>query len=92
MGKNWDYSKAKGREMRLNAELNFKQLGTPVPIKPPLFSHCGTMQSYFERAWNGVNQCDIHIHLNQSNLGQSKVPSVTEQLSQLRSLLACHSL
>ena len=86
MGKNWDYSKAKGREMRLNAELRFYHTSEPVP-QPPLFSHCGTMQAFFEHAWHSVSQCDIRIHLD-----QTIVPSGTDKLSKLRSLRACHSL
>ncbi|MGI2138513.1 hypothetical protein ACRN99_01735 [Shewanella baltica] len=86
MGNNWDYSKAKGREMRLNAELRFYHTGEPVP-QPPLFSHCGTMQAHFNHAWHNVSQCDIRIHLN-----QSIVPTGTDKLSKLRSLRQWHSL
>ncbi|AAN55700.1 hypothetical protein HRJ35_14930 [Shewanella oneidensis MR-1] len=86
MGSNWEYAKTKGRAMRLNAELAAYHTGEPV-TQPPFFSHCGTMQSYFNRGWHGVTQCDIRIHLD-----KNIVPTGTDKLSKLRSLRACHSL
>jgi|GEM_PF-4456922 len=86
MGKNWEFSKQQGRKQRLNAELAAHNK-LAHDTEPPLFSHCGTMQYYFERAWHNVSQCDINLHLN-----QHLVPSGTDRQSKLRSLRTCHSL
>lgn len=86
MGANWDYSKTKGREMRLEAELRFATTGEPVPTTSPLFSHDATLQSYFSKAWNRVTPVDIRVHC------QKDVPIQTQgdRLSKLRSLRQCH--
>ncbi len=85
MGKNWDYSKQRGREKRLEAELNAQQNGVPVPATQPLFSHDATMQKYFETAWLRVSQNEINRHL-----GIAKTPEGTDLISKIRSLKACH--
>lgn len=81
MGRNWDYSKQKGREKRLEAELNALHGGEPVPENPPLFSHDATMQSYFEKSWNRVTPTEINLHL-----GRSKAPKGNTLFSKIRSL------
>ncbi|WP_447077691.1 hypothetical protein [Shewanella algae] len=87
MGRNWDYSKAQGRDKRLEAELQAHRSGSAVPTHAPFFSHDGTMQSFFNAGWHGVSACDIRIHID-----QSIVPQGTDTLSKLRSIRQCHSL
>ncbi|XDF79187.1 hypothetical protein AAFX60_018685 [Aliivibrio fischeri] len=86
MGANWEYSKTKGREMRLEAELRFATTGEPVPTAPPLFSHDATMQSLFSKAWNRVTPVDIRVHCQKDVPIQPK----GDRLSKLRSLRKCH--
>ncbi len=85
MGRNWDYSKQKGREMRLDAELNALQTGVNVPLKPPLFSHDATMQSYFEKAWHRVSKNEIQLYV-----GAVSIPQGNDGLQKIRSLRECH--
>ncbi|MEE2025046.1 hypothetical protein [Alkalimonas mucilaginosa] len=58
MGRNWDWSFAKGKERRLQAEQACHTSGQPVP-PPPLHSHDGTMQSMFENGWHSVTPVEI---------------------------------
>lgn len=92
MGKNWDYSKVRGRELRLDAELKAYQTGAAVPAVAPFFSHCGTMQSFFNRGWHGVSQCDIRVHIDQATANKHNAPSGADKLSKIRSIRQCHSL
>ena len=86
MGRNWDWSKQRGREKRLEAERKALQEGVPVPAVPPLHSHEATMQSMFNRGWNGVSQCDINIFLGKAKTVVAK----GSPPSKLRSLRQCH--
>lgn len=63
MGRNWEFSLAQGREKRLAAELTASRDGQPVPARPPLWSHDGTMQSKFNQGWNGVTPIEIAQHI-----------------------------
>lgn len=63
---NRDFAKQRGREKRLDAELNAYKHGEPVPSVPPLFSHDATLQSYFNKAWHRVNPTDIQRHIFES--------------------------
>ncbi len=67
MGANYKYAYQKGKEWRLKAELNAKELSQPVPSTPPLFSHDATMQSYFNHGWKSVTAVEITRHLYQHN-------------------------
>ncbi|SHO58777.1 hypothetical protein [Vibrio quintilis] len=62
MSRNQDWSKSRGRELRLDAELRAIQGGPSVPQSPPFHSHDATMQSMFNRGWMSVSQCDINIY------------------------------
>lgn len=85
MGDNWQFSRIKGREKRLEAELNAHQTGVNVPSVPPLFSHCATMQAFFVRGWNSVTACDIRLHC-----GIGKTQEATDLLTEIRRFKQCH--
>lgn len=85
MGRNWDFAKQRGREQRLDAELNAFENDIEVPLNPPLFSHDATMQSYFSKAWSRVSQNEIDRHL-----GIAKTPQGNDLVSKIRSLRECH--
>ncbi|MGD8172155.1 hypothetical protein ACQEXU_10875 [Vibrio sp. TRT 21S02] len=82
---NWEYAQKRGREKRLEAELNAYKTGSPVPSAPPLFSHDATLQKYFNMAWQRVTQNEIERHL-----GLAKTPQGTDLISKIRSLKQCH--
>lgn len=84
MGRNWDYSHQKGREMRLAAETRAKQSGEPVG-KLPLFSHDATLQCYFNRGWASITHCDIALHLD-----SREVLSGGDLIAQIRRFRECH--
>ncbi|PMS49924.1 hypothetical protein [Vibrio parahaemolyticus] len=82
---NWQFAQVKGKEMRLEAELIAHKGGAPVPRNPPLFSHDATLQSYFNKAWQRVSQCNINRHL-----GLAETPQGTDLIAKIRSLKQCH--
>ncbi|PSU49469.1 hypothetical protein C9J12_08245 [Photobacterium frigidiphilum] len=86
MGRNWDFSKTKGRDDRLNAELTAFQGGESVPSSPPLHSHDGTMQHFYNQSWNGVSAIDIQQHCHP----KKSIALSSNRLSMLRSLRQCH--
>lgn len=63
---NWQFAKQQGKAKRLEAEMNALNQGVPVPVKPPLFSHDATLQSYFNTAWRNVSISDIKRHVFES--------------------------
>lgn len=84
MGRNWDYSYQRGREMRLAAAEQARQSGEPVG-KPPFFSHDATLQCYFERGWLSITHCDIALHLD-----SREVVSSGDLIAQIRRFRECH--
>ncbi|WP_304635520.1 hypothetical protein [Pseudoalteromonas sp.] len=65
MGKNWDWSYQKGREKRLQLEVDARMHNLPFnPKNIPLHSHDGTMQSHFNKGWRSVSAVDIEIRVN----------------------------
>ncbi len=82
---NRDFAKQRGREKRLDAELNAYKYGEPVPSVPPLFSHDATLQSYFSHAWQNVTQCEINRHI-----GVAHTPEGTDLIAKIRSFKQCH--
>lgn len=82
MGRNWDWSFDCGREKRLQAEHAAVNGGAPVPVKPPLHSYDGTMQSFFDKGWRSPTPVEIqrHIHPPQP-LGLSLIPSTRMRTS-----------
>ncbi|XAG86512.1 hypothetical protein MRM63_15495 [bacterium 19MO03SA05] len=82
--KNSEYVYAKGRELRLAAEAQAKQSGSPVG-KPPFFSHDATLQCYFERGWLSITHCDIALHLD-----SREVLSGGDLIAQIRRFKQCH--
>ncbi|AWK84491.1 hypothetical protein [Photobacterium damselae] len=86
MGRNWDFSKQRGKERRLQAELDARLTGVPVPRQPPFWSHDGTLQHYFNLGWQAVPLVEIELHCNQQTVTKPK----GDRLSMLRSLRQCH--
>ncbi|WNJ96555.1 hypothetical protein RND59_05520 [Vibrio ruber] len=84
MGRNWEWSKQRGREKRLEAERLAFTNGIPAPSTPPFHSYDATMQSYFNHGWHSVTQCDIRLHL-----GIAKTPEGTDLIQKIRSLRQC---
>ncbi|HDZ3731973.1 TPA: hypothetical protein ACK21Z_003175 [Vibrio harveyi] len=83
--KNWEYAKIRGRQSRLEAELNAHQTGAPVPSSPPLFSHDATIQSNFNKAWNEVLDCDVTLFLRTAKTSQG-----VDLVSKIRNFRECH--
>lgn len=85
MGKNWNWSRQRGKEQRLKAEYDAAYHGGSVPTQPPLHSHDATMQSHFNKGWYRVNQHEINVHTG-------KAPPIPKGsgLAKLRSIKQCH--
>ncbi len=81
---NWQYAKQRGKEKRLEAEMNAHKNGVPVPSEPPLFSHDTTLQSCFNKAWKKVSPCEIRRHLGVAN---SK--AATDLIAKIRRIQPC---
>ena len=65
MGKNWDWSYLKGGEKRMDQEVDARMHNMPFdPRKIPMHSHCGTMQSHFNKGWRSVSAIDIELRVN----------------------------
>ncbi len=64
MGRNWEWSFARGRQMRLDAERTAAEGGAPVPSVPPLHSGDGTMQSQFSKGWYSPTPVEIQRHIH----------------------------
>lgn len=65
MGKNWEWSLKKGKEQRIKLEVDARMHGLPFnPNNIPLHSHCGTMQSHFNKGWLSVSAIDIELRVN----------------------------
>lgn len=71
MGANWQYALKRGREKRLDAELEASRCGKLASSSPPLFSHDATIQSYFNRGWHSVDHVDVAIHIGTIKLNPS---------------------
>ncbi len=65
--KNSEFAYAKGREMRLAAELQRYQLTGSAAMGPLerkfFFSHDATLQSFFNKGWSSVTACEVRLHL-----------------------------
>ncbi|EJI1278781.1 hypothetical protein Q8E21_001944 [Vibrio vulnificus] len=87
--KNSEFAYAKGREMRLLAELQRHQLTGAAAMAPldrnVLFSHDATLQSYFNKGWQSVTPCDVRLHL-----GIAKTDAGTDLISKIRRFKQCH--
>ena len=77
MGKNWDWSYQKGREKRMEQEVDARMHNMPFdPRKIPMHSHCGTMQSHFNKGWQSVRAIDIQLRVD----GQQSYKNASEAL------------
>ncbi|MFN1515299.1 hypothetical protein [Vibrio owensii] len=83
--KNAEYAQRRGKQKRLDAESIAAKGGDLVPSSPPLFSHDATLQSYFNKGWNGVSACDVSMHLR-----ETKTPKGADLVSQIRNFRECH--
>ncbi|EOG1474707.1 hypothetical protein ACK3GY_002104 [Vibrio parahaemolyticus] len=83
--KNIEYAQRRGKQKRLDAEQIAHSGGEFVPSSPPLFSHDATLQSYFNKGWNGVTACDISMHLR-----ETKTTEGADLVSEIRNFKACH--
>lgn len=88
--KNSEFAYAKGREMRLAAELQRHQLTGAAAMAPLertfLFSHDATLQSFFNKGWSSVTACEVRLHL-----GIDKPESGADLLSKIRRFRKCLS-
>lgn len=86
--KNTEYAQRRGKQKRLDAEMESHKstgLSSMVPVEPPLFSHDATLQSYFNKGWNGVTACDIAMHLREATTTEG-----ADLVSKIRSFRQCH--
>lgn len=63
MGRNWQWSFERGRELRLMREREAAEQGiaeNAVDRTIPLHSHDGTMQSQFAKGWHSVTAAEIY--------------------------------
>jgi len=65
MGKSWDWSYQKGREKRMELEVDARMHSMPFdPREIPMHSHYGTMQSHFNKGWQSVRAIDIQLRVD----------------------------
>ncbi|MBE0378489.1 hypothetical protein [Pseudoalteromonas prydzensis] len=77
MGSNWEWSYRKGRDERMKQEVDARMHNMPFdPRKIPLHSHCGTMQSHFNKGWQSVRSIDIQLRVD----GQQSYKNAREAL------------
>ncbi|EGU20083.1 hypothetical protein [Vibrio mimicus] len=88
--KNSEFAYAKGREMRLAAELQRHQLTGEAAMatleRTFLFSHDATLQSAFYKGWNSVTVTDVRMCR-----GIDKPESGADLLSKIRRFRECLS-